>query len=387
MQPLIDLKTQYLNIEEKVKEEIMKVLDSGQFIMGDTVSQLENYLANYVGVKHCISCSSGTDALVMSLLANGVGPGDAVIVPSFTFIASAEAVSLTGAVPLFIDIDKDDFNISSDKIQILIDAFNDKSVSRHPLPEIALHEDLKLKGIIAVDLFGCPANYYEINKIAKKNNLVVIEDAAQSFGATQNGNKTCSLADIACTSFFPAKPLGCYGDGGAIFCNDDNIADTLRSIRVHGQGVNKYENIRLGLTGRLDTIQAAVLSVKLEIFDNEINERQRVAKYYKELINKNKFKVQKIKSENESVWAQFTLVANTEQERDDIVKKLNENEISTSIYYPIPLHMQKAYQSLGYHSADFEITLDLSKKVFSIPMHPYLKEREIERICKVINDE
>lgn len=383
---LIDLKKQYSLIESKIKTAVNKVLDSGQYIMGPEVEALERRMAEYVGAKHCISCASGTDALYMALLAKGVKAGDLIITTPFTFFATAEVIALLGAVPIFVDVEHDTFNISVKGIKHAIEAIKHNDSSIYPLPkntEISLE---RLKGIIAVDLFGLPAEYELINEIAEKHGIFVIEDSAQSFGASYNGRKTGSLAEIACTSFFPAKPLGCYGDGGAIFCNDDDLANTLRSIRVHGQGVDKYENVRLGVTGRLDAIQAAILNVKLDIFDNEIESRQRVANSYAEHFKNSSFVTPEIKDGYVSAWAQYTIYNKDTSERKSYLEKLSSLNIGNSIYYPIPLHKQKVFEYLGYGENDFPVSNDLANKVFSIPMHPYLSEEEIREVVKALTE-
>jgi len=382
--PLIDLKTQYEGIKERIKEKVINVLDSGQYILGPEVLKLEERLAKYVGAKHCVTCASGTDALFMSLLAKNVSHGDLIITTPFTFFASAEVISLAGAVPVFVDVEKDTFNISIECLKRAIKAIKENDPSIYPLPEEALRKDAKLKGILVVDLFGLPADYDQINTIAKEEGIFVIEDAAQSFGASYKGKKAGALAEIGCTSFFPAKPLGCYGDGGAIFCDDEKLAETLRSIRVHGQGTNKYENIRLGVTGRLDAIQAAILNIKLDIFDDELKARQNVAKRYSDHLSSSKFIVPSIPAGYESAWAQYTIIAQDENKRQKCVNELTSAQIGNSIYYPIPLHKQKAFKYLGYKSQDFPNSIFLSDRVFSVPMHPYIDDVDISEVCNVI---
>ncbi len=271
----IDLKAQQQRISALLTENIQRVLAHGQYIMGPEIKELETRLAAYVGVKHAISCSSGTDALLMPLMAYGVGPGDAIFTTPFTFIATAEVIQLLGATPVFVDIDPKTFNLDPEALAEAVSRLGQNPGTAH----------LKPKGIIPVDLFGQPADYDRIHAIAQKHGLFVLEDAAQSFGATYKGRRAGSLAEVAATSFFPAKPLGGYGDGGAVFTDDDELAEVLRSIRVHGQGKDKYENVRIGLNGRLDTLQAAVLLAKLEIFDQEVMDRQRVARQYSQALN------------------------------------------------------------------------------------------------------
>jgi UDP-2-acetamido-2-deoxy-ribo-hexuluronate aminotransferase len=356
----INLKEQQKKIKENVDKRIAKVLEHGNYIMGQEIDELEQKLSKYVGIKHCISCASGTDALLMPLMAYGVGRGDAIFTSTFTFIATAEVIALLGAVPVFVDVEDKTYNIDVNKLEEAIKKFEKNN------------NGLKMKCIIPVDIFGQPADYKEINSIAEKYGLFVIEDAAQSFGAEYKGKKACSLTDVGATSFFPAKPLGCYGDGGAIFTNDDDMAEKLKSIRVHGKGSDKYDNIRVGINGRLDTIQAAVLLAKMEIFDEEIKLRDKVAKKYSESL-KDSVIVPYVANDRTSVWAQYSILS---ENRDEKIKKLKEKGIPTAIYYPKPLHLQQAFAYLGYKKGDFPVSEKISDKVFSIPMHPYLKEDE-----------
>lgn len=366
----IDLKSQYKRIKDLVNENLQAVLESGQYIMGAEVAKLETMLSDYVGVAHCLTCSSGTDALLIPLMAWGVGRGDAVFTSPFTFIATAEVISLLGATPIFVDIEKDSFNI-------------DPELLEKEIEKVKKEGELTPKAIIPVDLFGLCADYEKISNIAKKHGLFALEDAAQSFGATQNGKKSCSFGTAAATSFFPAKPLGCYGDGGAIFTDESELFEAMKSIRVHGQGSDKYENVRIGLNGRLDTMQAAVLLAKMTIFDEEIELRNVVANRYNELLN-GKFAVPKIPSGNRSVWAQYSLLVESEEHRQSILNKLKENGIPTAIYYPTPLHLQKAYSFLNYSQGDFPISEGIAKRIFSLPMHPYLTEKEQNTICELM---
>ncbi|MFZ1367398.1 DegT/DnrJ/EryC1/StrS family aminotransferase, partial [Sphingorhabdus sp.] len=313
MIPFIDLQSQFARIQPEVEAAMLAVVRSGQFILGPEVAKLEERLADYVGVKHCISCASGTDALVMALMAKGVGPGDAVFTVPFTFMASAEAIATVGATPVFVDVEAGSFNMDVAALERAIEALAKADASIHPLPRLPEAElkALRPKGVIAVDLFGLTADYAAINTIAAANGLFVIEDAAQSFGASANNARAGSLAEIGCTSFFPAKPLGCYGDGGAIFVNDSELDTILRSIRVHGQGEDKYENVRMGITGRLDAVQAAVLQKKLDIFDDEMDNRQRVAACYAEALASEGIDVvaPAIPAHHISAWAQYTVTA------------------------------------------------------------------------------
>ncbi len=366
----IDLKKQYSLINNLVNENIQKVLNSGQYIMGPEIAELEAKLANYVGVDYCVSCSSGTDALVMPLMSYGIGKGDAVFVPAFTFFATAESVSLVGATPVFIDIDNT-FNIDISKLENTIE----ETIERNTL---------KPKAILAVDLFGLIPDFSKIQQIADKYNLILIEDAAQSFGASINGNKAGSFGNCGATSFFPAKPLGCYGDGGAIFTNDKDLYDNLVSIRVHGQNNdNKYENIKIGLNARMDTMQAAVLLAKLTIFDDELSKRQNVADLYNYYLN-GKVITPQIPENHISAYAQYSVLAENNEHRTKIINKLKENGIPTAIYYPIPLHLQKVYAELGYEKGSMPISEDFSNRVFSLPFHPYLTEEKIKLICGFI---
>ena len=320
----------------------------------------------------------------MALMAKGVGPGDAVFTVPFTFMASAEAIATVGATPIFVDVEAGSFNMNTGALSRAIEALAKADPSIHPLPRLSEDElkALKPKGVIAVDLFGLTADYVAINAIAAANDLFVIEDAAQSFGASANNARSGSLAEIACTSFFPAKPLGCYGDGGAIFVNDDALDNILRSIRVHGQGDDKYENVRMGITGRLDAVQAAVLLTKLEIFDDEIAERQRVAAGYAAALASEGIDVVApvIPDHHTSAWAQYTVTARDAAARTEFQQRLSAKDIPTMIYYPKALHLQKAFANLGYQAGDFAVSEDLADRVFSLPMHPYLADESILEI-------
>ncbi len=390
MTEFIDLRTQYRRIQDKVEGAVIAAMRGGSFIMGPPVIALEKRLSEYVGVRNTITCASGTDALVMALMAKGVGPGDAVFTVPFTFMASAEAIATVGATPIFVDVDPQTFNMDVDKLALAIAALKAGDQSIYPLPALSETElaALRPRGIIAVNLFGLTADYGVINPLAKANDLFVIEDAAQSFGATRGNMRSGSLAEISCTSFFPAKPLGCFGDGGAIFTDDDELAAILRSIRVHGQGGHKYENVRLGLTGRLDTVQAAVLDVKLDIFDDELSERQRVATMYTTAIKLAGLDVTTphIPEGYRSAWAQYTLIAPDTKARDQLQKKLADQDIPTMVYYPRSLHEQPVFDYLGYAKDNFAVSALLSERVFSIPMHPYLEVSHIERIVAAMAD-
>ena len=365
----IDLKAQQQVIYPTLMERLQKVLIHGQYIMGPEIKELEERLAAYVGVKHAISCSSGTDALLMPLMAYGVGPGDAIFTTPFTFIATAEVIQLLGATPVFVDIDPRTFNLDPEALAAAVTGLN-----RHPRTAT-----LKPKGIIPVDLFGQPANYDRINPLGRKHGLFVLEDAAQSFGATYKGKRAGALAAVAATSFFPAKPLGCYGDGGAIFTDDDELAGALRSIRVHGQGTHKYDNVRIGINGRLDTLQAAIVLAKMEVFDQEVKDRQEVAARYGAGL-KGAVEVPYVAPECTSVWAQYSVLSD---HREGLQGKLKAAGIPTATYYPLPLHLQGAFAHLGYEAGDFPVSEHAAARIFSLPMHPYLGAADQERIIKV----
>jgi UDP-2-acetamido-2-deoxy-ribo-hexuluronate aminotransferase len=381
----IDLAAQQNLIRGKIEANIQAVLAHGKYIMGPEIKELERRLAEFVGIEHGIACSSGTDALLLALLAYDVGPGDAIFTSPFTFIATAEVISLLGATPVFVDIDPKTFNIDPKHLEKAIAAMR-KGSSDYPLPHTG-DSSLIPKGVIAVDLFGLPADYDAINAIAKKYGLFVIEDAAQSFGAEYKGKRACSLAEVACTSFFPAKPLGCYGDGGMCFAADENLAQTMRSLSVHGQGGHKYENVRIGINGRLDTLQAAILHAKFDVFPEEIELRQKVAKKYTELLSgtSNGLIAPHVPPEYQSVWAQYSILSKDEKHRSELQSKLQEAGIPTAIYYPKPLHLQTAFQNLGYKAGDFPVSDDCSGRIFSLPMHPYLSAEDQEHIAKSLD--
>jgi UDP-2-acetamido-2-deoxy-ribo-hexuluronate aminotransferase len=368
----IDLKRQYQSIEGSINKRIAAVLNHGNYILGPEIRELENVLAEYVGARYCLTCASGTDALLLPLLAYGIGPGDAVFVPSFTFIATAEVVSLLGATPIFIDIDPVTYNIDPLKLAETI-----RNMRSGKMPTGKLPSDLKLRGIIPVDIFGLPADYDALKKIADENDLFLIEDAAQSFGGVYKGKKTCSsLADVAATSFFPAKPLGCYGDGGAIFTNDEKTARILTSLRVHGQGNDKYNNVRIGINSRMDTLQAAILLVKMEIFDEEMAIRQEIATKYSNLLQ-NHAKTPNVPEGFTSAWAQYSIQSD---DRTAIMERLKKSDIPTAIYYPKPLHLQEAFSYLGYEKGKLPVSETIAERIFSVPMHPYLTEDEQKKI-------
>jgi UDP-2-acetamido-2-deoxy-ribo-hexuluronate aminotransferase len=368
----IDLKAQQEAIFPNLMARIQRVLSHGQYIMGPEVKELETELAAYVGVKHAVTCSSGTDALLMPLMAYGVGHQDAVFTTPFTFIATAEVIQLLGATPVFVDIDPRTFNIDPE-------ALSETLANLGKNPRTA---GLRPRGIIPVDLFGQPADYDRINDLARQHGLFVLEDAAQSFGAVYKGKRAGALAEVAATSFFPAKPLGCYGDGGAIFTDRDELDQVLRSIRVHGQGTHKYENVRLGLNGRLDTVQAAILLAKLEVFDQEVAARQKVAQRYHESL-KDVGRVPYVAPDCTSVWAQYSVLSDN---RTTLQHRLKEAGIPTAIYYPLPLHLQGAFAHLGYKTGDFPVSENAATRIFSLPMHPYLQSIDQEKIIATLSE-
>lgn len=383
---LIDLAAQQNLIYPELEKRIRSVLSHGKYIMGPEIAELEKVLADFSGVKHCISCSSGTDALLMALMAKNIGPGDAVFTTPFTFIATAETVSLLGGTPVFVDIDPKTFNLNPAKLELAIKAVKENDPSIYPIPgsyqinNTTKIEKLVPRGIIPVDLFGLPADYQRINSIAEEHNLFVIEDAAQSFGAMYKGKRTGCLTDIAATSFFPAKPLGCYGDGGAIFTDNDDLASILESIRVHGKGAEKYDNIRIGINGRLDTLQAAILLEKFKIFPTEIEARNHVANRYSKNLE-GYLTTPFVPDGSMSVWAQYSVLIH---ERGPLMTTLKKENIPTAIYYPKPLHLQTAFMKLGYKKGDFPVAEATSEQIFSLPMHPYLTDEELDRIAEVI---
>ncbi len=368
--PFIDLKAQFARIDKSVNQNIQNVLEHGRFIMGPEIGELEKKSAAFAGSKHALACGSGTDALMLALMALGIGPGDAVFTTPFTFMATAETIALVGATPIFVDIDPVSYNIDPAKLETAI------TETRKARPE------LTLKAIMPVDLFGLSADYNAILPLAEKEGLKVIVDAAQSFGATINGQVTCALGDVACTSFFPAKPLGCYGDGGMCFTNSDKLQTTMHSLRVHGQGTDKYDNVRLGLNARMDTIQAAILLPKLEIFADEIKKRNAVATRYNELLTG--LITPTVPDGYTSVWAQYSIQARDTKHRENLQAKLKTESIPSAVYYPLPLHLQKAYANLGYKQGDMPVSEAIGKRIFSLPMHPYLTKKDQDSICKVL---
>ncbi len=368
-----DLKAQYNKYKTEIDSAIQEVLSNTNFIGGKEVDTLERRLAEYVGVKNCITCANGTEAMTLVMMAWDIKEGDAVFVPDFTFFSTGEVVSFRGATPVFVDVDKDTFNIDTVKLE---EAIN----------EVLEEGKLAPKVIIPVDLFGLPADYIEIERIAKKYNLKILEDGAQGFGGSINGKKACGFGDAATTSFFPAKPLGCYGDGGAIFTNDENLANLLKSYKIHGKGDNKYDNVRIGVNSRLDSIQAAVLNIKLTAFTNhELEDVNRAYKLYTERL-KGIVQTPIIPEGYVSSFAQYTIKLENKEIRDNLQARLKENSIPSMIYYVKPMHKQEAFSYLENKDCDFEITNKLCETVLSLPMHPYLSEQDIINISKVIID-
>jgi dTDP-4-amino-4,6-dideoxygalactose transaminase len=386
----VDLAAQQKRIRNQIESNIAAILDHGKYIMGPEVKLLEDRLADFVGAKHAIGCASGTDALLMALMSYGVGPGDAIFTSPFTFIATAEVISLLGATPVFVDIDPQTFNIDPVKLSRAIQAVKDNDACFYPLPQYDSVRSpqssvLQPKGIIAVDLFGLPADYARIEDVAKTEDLFVIEDAAQSFGAEINGSKAGVFGNIACTSFFPAKPLGCYGDGGMCFTDDDSLFEIMESLRVHGKGHHKYDNVRIGVNGRLDTLQAGILLAKFEIFAEEIALRQQVAGRYTEMLKTHSGLTQPAVPRGcKSAWAQYSILAENTEHRTALQNKLKEAHIPTAIYYPKSLHQQSAFSCLEYKDGNFPVSEDCSERIFSLPMHPYLTEDEQQKIADSI---
>lgn len=366
-----DLKAQYNKYKTEIDASIQEVLNNTNFIGGKEVDTLEQRLAEYVGVKHCISCANGTEAMTLVMMAWDIKEGDAVFVPDFTFFSTGEIVSFRGATPVFVDVNRDTFNIDTVKLEQAI----------HKVLE---EGKLSPKVILPVDLFGLPADYLEIEKIAHKYNLRILEDAAQGFGGSIDGKKACSFGDAATTSFFPAKPLGCYGDGGAVFTNDDDLAELLSSLKVHGKGENKYDNIRIGVNSRLDSIQAAVLNVKLTAFiDHELDAVNKVYSLYTEKLA-GVVETPLIPDGYMSSFAQYTIKLNSKEQRDALQAKLKEEGIPSMVYYVKPMHRQDAFAEYGYDDKDFIVTNELCDTVLSLPMHPYLSEEDVLKVTDLI---
>jgi dTDP-4-amino-4,6-dideoxygalactose transaminase len=362
--PFIDVAAQRRRLGPAIDVAVARVLNHCQFILGPEVRAFETELAAFCGARHVITCASGTDALVLALRAMGIGPGDAVLCPSFTFCATAEVAALVGATPVFLDVDATTFNIDATHIEGAVAA--------------AKEAGLRPKAIIPVDLFGLPADHSAIVAAAEPEGLLVLDDAAQGFGATYNNRRLGTFGQATATSFFPAKPLGCYGDGGAVMTDDDGLSDTLRSLRVHGQGSDKYDNISIGLASRLDTIQAAVLSEKLKIFPDEIDARNKVARRYNEAFT-DVATVPAVPAGSTSVWAQYTIRISAAR-RDAVAAALKSEGIPTAIYYPIPLHRQQAYKHYPVGKGGVAVSDRLASEVISLPMHAYLDAATQDRI-------
>ncbi|WP_277254571.1 DegT/DnrJ/EryC1/StrS family aminotransferase [Negativibacillus massiliensis] len=367
-----DLKRQYQVLKPQMDAAMLEVAENCNFISGKQVTELEQQLAEYVDVKHCVTCGNGTDALTLVMMAWDIKAGDAVFVPTFTFFASAEVVAFEGATPVFVDVDERTFNVDPVKLEEAIE-------------QVKKEGKLNPRAVIAVDLFGQPADYTKIEEICKKHGLLLLEDGAQGFGGKIGERTACSFGDAAATSFFPAKPLGCYGDGGAVFTNDDEMADYMRSIRVHGKSpADKYDNLRIGLNSRLDTIQAAVLKVKLQAFkDHELESVNRAAKLYDEYLG-NVVKTPVVPEGFYSSWAQYTLILDSKEQRTHLQKELKEQGIPTMVYYPKPMHLQGAFADLGYKKGNFPVAESLCERVLSLPMHPYLNEEDIRFVANAV---
>ena len=369
-----DLKQQYQMLKKDIDAAMTEVAANCNFINGQQVRDLEKKLAEYVGVKHCVTCGNGTNALTMAMMAWGIKEGDAVFVPDFTFFSSGEIVSHAGATPVFVDVDMDTFNISAASLE--------KAVNK-----TLAEGSLKPQAVVAVDLFGLPADFAAVRSVADKYGLKVLEDGAQGFGGNITGRTACSFGDISTTSFFPAKPLGCYGDGGAVFTDDDETAALLESIRVHGKGEMKYDNVRIGLNSRLDTIQAAVLDIKLRAFDEyELVDINTAAVKYTEKLSAlaDKVKTPVIPAGFYSSWAQYTVQLSDKETRDALQAALKADGIPSMVYYPKPMHRQEAFAGQAYDDAEFPNTLKLCDTVLSLPMHPYLTDEDIDTVVGAI---
>ena len=357
----IDLKAQYRRLESSIQARLTKVMQSAQFIMGPEVEELESALATRVEAKHCITCASGTDALLLALMALGIGAGDEVITTPFTFIATGEMIALLGAKPVFVDIDSRTYNLDPKLLPAAITS--------------------RTRAIMPVALYGQCAEMDAINSVAEEHGLPVIEDAAQSFGATYKGRHSCNLSTIGCTSFFPSKPLSCYGDGGASFTNDDKLATAMRQIRNHGQE-GRYHHVRLGFNGRLDTLQAAILLAKLEVFDKELLRRNEIAQQYSATLS-DSVRVPYVESYNRSAWAQYTVrVPN----RMEIQRALHERQIPTAVHYPKPIHLQPVFADLGLRHGSFPVSETASEEVLSLPMHPYMPESDVGNVATMLRN-
>lgn len=368
-----DLKTQYYVLKDEMDKAILDVVASSAYVMGPKIKEMETSFADYVGMKHCVACNSGTDALLLALKVWDVKPGDAVFVPSFTFFASAEVIAMQGATPVFVDVDKDTFNM-------------DVADLERKIEQTLKAGKLKPRVIIAVDLFGLPADFKAIRQVAEKHGLYVLEDGAQGFGGRIEGKEACSFGDIATTSFFPAKPVGCYGDGGAVFTGNDEWAELLESYHIHGKGSDRYDNIRIGMNSRLDSIQAAILLVKLKAFkDYELVDVNKVAARYTEKL-KDVVKTPIVPKGFYSSWAQYTIQVANKEVRSRVQEALKVQDIPTAIYYPIPMHRQTAFNYLNINDNQCPMSDQLADTVLSLPIHPYLSAEDQDRICDAVRD-
>ena len=368
-----DLKKQYAVLKNDIDCHIDEVINSGRFIGGSKVSELEEKLAAYVGVKHCVTCANGTDALELALMAWGIGNGDAVFVPDFTFFSSGEVVAFLGATPIFVDVDERTFNIDVASLEMAIS-------------EVVKEGKLKPSVVIPVDLFGLPANYAEIRKVTDKYGLKILEDGAQGFGGEIHGKRACSFGDISTTSFFPAKPLGCYGDGGAIFTDDDEVVELIRSYCVHGKGKMKYDNVRIGMNSRLDSIQAGILLPKLAAFvDYEVKDVNIAAAKYTKLLN-GLVDTPFIPEGFLSSWAQYTIKLESREQRDELQTFLTEKSIPSMVYYPKQMHNQEAFAYMNKYGIDYSVTNKLCDTVLSLPIHPYISDEDIKTVLSAIKE-
>ena len=368
-----DLKKQYEVLKKDIDQAMIDVAASSAYIMGKPVKELEAALAEYVGVKHCVSCGNGTDALTIALKVLGVGAGDAVFVPDFTFFASAEVISLEGAHPVFVDVEEESFNICAADLEAKVQ-------------QTIAQGQYTPKAVIAVDLFGLPANYPAVREVADRYGLKIIEDGAQGFGGTLNGKRACGFGDIGTTSFFPAKPLGCYGDGGAIFTDSDEYAALADSFRVHGKGSFKYDNVRIGVNSRLDTLQAAILQVKFRAFrDYELDAVNKAAAMYTERLS-GVVDTPVVPEGYYSSWAQYTIKLRDRATRDALQSALKEAGIPSMVYYPTPMHKQTAHAPYGPYADDLcPVATSLCDRVLSLPIHPYITEEDVEMVCSIVS--
>lgn len=365
--PFVDLATQRARLSPQLDDAISRVLEQGKYILGPDVAQFEIALANLCGIENCVSCGNGTDALVLALMANNIGPNDVVIVPAMTFVATAEAISIVGATPFFCDVNPETFVVEKEQLKKAITSARD--------------QDLEPRAVIIVDLFGLPAISSDTRQLAASESILLISDAAQSIGGMRDNKSVGALAPVTTTSFFPAKPLGCYGDGGAILTDDTEMAEKLKSLRVHGKGKDKYHSERVGVNSRLDTLQAAILSVKLTVFEDELAKRQRIAKRYTDGLS-GKFRMQFIPVGAQSAWGYFTFMATA---RDELKARLNTAGVPTQVYYPVPLHQLRPYVDAPRTSEVLEVSEYMSMHSISLPMHPYLDEETQSQIIEVAN--